>query len=134
MSYQLSQQPAQEGDQAGPMRQRPVSSVPHHYHQYPANRQQYLSANTEHGREEEEETGGGLSSADPHGREDFINVRQMLDPSLIDSSHHQQPPLTGKLTMKQISDTTDMQSALLSNHMLAPAEILSEEDRQHGNQ
>ena len=49
-----------------------------------ANQFQYLSANMER-RLEEEETGGGLSS-DPHGKDDFVNVRQMLDPSLIDSS------------------------------------------------
>ena len=80
---------------------RPVSSVPqtaklHHLTQADARRRA-------------EEFTGGLSS-DPHGGDDFVNVRQMLDPSLVGSSQ----PLTGKRTNKRVSDT-DMQSAMLSN-------------------
>ena len=65
---------------------RPVASVP-------ANaKMQFLSGNAEHRNVEQLDFVTGGKSSDPHGRDDFVNVGQMLDPSLAGLSQ----PLTGK--------------------------------------
>lgn len=107
MSYQAGHKHGQQTKV--PTKQRPVSSVP-----------QIGNLQTLTTRADAQKNIDGLHlalSSDTNAREDFVNVRQMLDPTLS--------PLTIRRTNLRISDT-DMQSAMFSNK-LTRGDIVSDE-------
>ena len=103
MKYQQSAAEAQV--------RRPGTSIPKAATLFTGN--QYTDQNTQQNEED-----ALINSNDPHGKEDFINVRQMLDPSLAaDSSNRIQPNFV------QPSDT-DMQTTNLGDMPLSDEQRL----------